>query len=231
MDRASRVGDDGRRVFPARAGMDRIGSFASAGPMCVPRPRGDGPATNGASAPAPVFPARAGMDRSSSSPSQDARPVFPARAGMDRRRIAPGSRKPCSPPARGWTGKRLRSRLSATCSPPARGWTGWTQGRAPPRMGVPRPRGDGPVAQQAKLGHLECSPPARGWTGGSSRIPGDQCVPRPRGDGPDETVIAAVDTIPRPRGDGPLTGRDGRTKVVFGAGIRQPSSRRAGMDR
>ena len=71
--------------------------------------------------------------------------------------------------------------------------------------GVPRPRGDGPLASALSFTELKRSPPARGWPGGHCvrvrgprafparagmarsacrRPPAARCVPRPRGDGP-----------------------------------------------
>ena len=193
-------------AFPARAGMARRSMCAASRTRCVPRPRGDGPASISGS-----------MIASSRSPPARGWPDIAF--GFDDRAL----RVP-RPRGDGPSG-RFRRRLWTTRSPPARGWPVGGEGAAPrlyafparagmarhpgevrqDRRRVPRPRGDGPAATGCRRRPARRSPPARGWPGraslrattaaafparaGMARSrrcgrPGFPGVPRPRGDGP-----------------------------------------------
>ena len=78
--------------FPAHAGMDRISRRGGSMSGWFPRPRGDGPATDGVSAGAPAV----------SPPTRGWTPVLQGQARRDRA---------VSPPTRGWTHDRGTDRL------------------------------------------------------------------------------------------------------------------------
>ena len=136
-------------VFPACAGMDRRTSLTTGAPSsCSPRARGwtERPACRG---PAQVrVPRVRGDGPVTIEAARVVELVFPACAGMDRTVAAVCSRTAaCSPRARGWTVRAQRiAGAHVECSPRARGWTDhlpWAADLAP---GVPRVRGDGPIA-------------------------------------------------------------------------------------
>ena len=151
------------RVFPARAGMNRLSPRTSG----VPRPRGDEPAGRLAVG---VFPARAGMNRWSALETAEAR-VFPARAGMNRilfpaDRPSNGVPRPRGDEPEGGSVPRPRGdepvleRVAGRVFP-AR--AGMNRHNPEPRIsGVPRPRGDEPGLSASALEGQVCSPPARG---------------------------------------------------------------------
>jgi len=207
--------------------MDRGSAESERRGGCVPRARGDGPAgrqstirgercsprTRGWTAP------------KCHSPSNVV--VFPAHAGMDR------------PPAGG-------CRRSTVCSPRTRGWT-----ITPPVLearqlvfpahagmdrplktvyrgafGVPRARGDGPLAPLLARYCLTCSPRTRGWTGLPDTIKAlDVVFPAHAGmDRPEARRTRRRGRVPRARGDGPVfSGHYNGDPLVFPA--------HAGMDR
>ena len=170
---------------PAHAGMDPARRRRRRPARRLPRPRGDGPAGDSAytrplRAPPPtrgwtaVSRVQRRVDRGS-----------PAHAGMDpRRRAAPGTparlprprgdgpRSPrltanpalAPPPTRGWTlgavphARRLRG------SPAHAGMDPRLCAATVPVRGLPRPRGDGPLAASCPVSVIEAPPPTRGWT-------------------------------------------------------------------
>ena len=118
---------------------------------------------------------------------------------------------PSSPHARGWT---LSAGKPCDCSDvfPARaGMDPRSRRPAAPRLGLPRTRGDGPVARPPHLGHATSSPHARGWTRRSLPSPVLPPVfPARAGMDPFGRARALpAFRLPRTRGDGPapdLTG-------------------------
>ena len=153
-------------VFPAHAGMDRIGCVHGQTRPCVPRTRGDGPESDGMVKQfIDVFPAHAGMDRSPVRP-----PVWPPRVPrtrgdgpvprhltMDKRIRVPRTRG--DGPTHG-----QQPPFFQRCSPHTRGWTGRTgntidqPGVFPAHAGMDR--GPSPIG----LIPYRCSPHTRGWT-------------------------------------------------------------------
>ena len=173
-------------VFPAHAGMDRNTRTRSGSRRCVPRPRGDGPEEKGLNEAILECspPTRGWTDEAIRRLSE--RLVFPAHAGMDRQRKASRGHQPSVPRPRGdGPTRRFVACPNVSCSPPTRGWTGAPErARKPSRvfpahagmdrkdvnprnskLGVPRPRGDGPNTLGKASWDRGCSPPTRGWTG------------------------------------------------------------------
>ena len=215
-----------RSGFPAHAGMDLRRGVDRAAPARFPRPRGDGPyLLASADTTFAVSPPTRGWTTSSAMSVSNAA-GFPAHAGMD-----PSDRPRWlwrtwfpRPRGDGPYSSSVESPWSAV-SPPTRGWTIVKMIPTPARDGFPahagmdleltalealidgfpRPRGDGPRADQLRYLHGQVSPPTRGWT--------PRCA-RPRRDrhgfpahaGMDlEGQLTGVRTVrfPRPRGDGP----------------------------
>ena len=117
------------------------------------------------------------------------------------------------PPTRGWTSVGANSTLSASGSPAHAGMDPVLRPRRCPGVGLPRPRGDGPLSMPTAAICSPAPPPTRGWT----------CVGRPgdRDDG-GSPAHAGMDRrpgcssarqsgLPRPRGDGPYYDIFGRT--------------------
>ena len=112
-------------VFPAYAGMDRLGDGWLAVPGRVPRLRGDGPfGMNGMLTRIECSPPTRGWTDAPASPHVHAF-VFPAYAGMDRRSGQPARTRLRVPRLRG-DGPVISSPDPERhgCSPPTRGWTG-----------------------------------------------------------------------------------------------------------
>ena len=165
-------------VFPAHAGMDRVGGRRPSLPPGVPRTRGDGPGdavaykllhlrvprTRGDG---PLAAQVGGVDHN----------VFPAHAGMDLGPIQLDADDQRVPRTRGdGPNGAFRSCLETQCSPHTRGWTG-SATRPPagiPR--VPRTRGDGPSTAGTPTRQPSCSPHTRGWTEGERRRSHDHHV-------------------------------------------------------
>ncbi len=174
-------------VFPACAGMDRP-RRRSALPLwpCSPRARGWTDAPRAHREGAGGVPRVRGDGPALLSCTGTAFYVFPACAGMDRRRSRHDDhRRPCSPRARGWTGRRGAHAVAVGRVPRVRG-DGPTQEvaetrralvfpacagmdrsrarRSDARIRVPRVRGDGPARTCCRRCGWWCSPRARGWT-------------------------------------------------------------------
>ena len=177
---------DGVRVFPAHAGMDRNSRSRRHGTECVPRPRGDGPATGrvlrsccGCSPPTRGW-------TGYPSDRNPRVPVFPAHAGMDRPARLVGSGARGVPRPRG-DGPLLVDPGAV-------------------RQRVPRPRGDGPAISGQHVNAFLRSPPTRGWTAPSlHRNQRREVFPAHAGMDRRRTgVSGARSRVPRPRGDGPF---------------------------
>ena len=164
-------------------------------------------------------------------------PVFPACAGMDRwlvrvwghMRRVPRMRGDgplpvrmeyqddvCSPHARGWTEPVQTSRSSGHVFPACAGMDRppWFLRACLP--GVPRMRGDGPLAQFQGVDTYECSPHARGWTvlavvadAGEAVFPACAGMDRSK-----RLIGRQSPCVPRMRGDGPTPMRDGESLVL-----------------
>ena len=183
---------------------------------------------------------------------------FPAHAGMDPRTCrhgAGGRRFPrprgdgpelgflapffdaVSPPTRGWTHHLQRQRMRRQGFPAHAGMDLRRPHCRPRRTGFPRPRGDGPYAEDYVRRFGGVSPPTRGWTLflllGADRVLGFPAhagmdrklgilrlrgcgFPRPRGDGPTLRLISTSirPVSPPTRGwtviaDGALQGQRG----------------------
>ncbi len=217
---------DGRQVFPARAGMDRLRSVSTWPQTRFPRTRGDGPShTLSPSARRKFSPHARGWTELRQARG-DYRPVFPARAGMDRSAARRCTRPSGFPRTRGdGPSLTMDERKVLLFSPHARGWT---VGQAAPvylhrvfparagmdrvvvrqrdkRGGFPRTRGDGPARRLSTRVGARFSPHARGWTGHQRARPaGVQVFPARAGMDrryrPRRTCPAS---FPRTRGDGP----------------------------
>ena len=189
-----------RRVFPARAGMDRSAALGAIGAPSVPRPRGDGPKQlEGAQAMLQCSPPARGWTGEGF--LDTASEVFPARAGMDRRWSSAAGARPCVPRPRG-DGPEMEHRPSGSaisrCVPrprgdgrrrltdlvfPARaGMDRPRGGRSSSWRSVPRPRGDGPPYRTGRLDTSGVFPARAGMDQHRPRL--GPRVPRPRGDGP-----------------------------------------------
>ena len=114
-----------------------------------------------------------------------------------------------SPHARGWTGAPAAAGRQDEGFP-AR--AGMDRGRSPPRRqqpGIPRTRGDGPLARAQAAVRTSDSPHARGWT--PVRTPRgvrDSGFPARAGMDPSApTSRTGTSGIPRTRGDGPASTR------------------------
>ena len=127
-----------------------------------------------------------------------------------------------SPPARGWPGRRHPIRQPDGAFPARAGMARRGAAGGGGGLGVPRPRGDGPMgAPDAPLLRVR-SPPARGWPASAHR---DERVPRAF---PARAGMARPTTpppiprsrVPRPRGDGPLSSRR-----CAGVSVRSPPAR------
>ena len=228
-----RAGWDDGAAFPARAGMARSAGCATRAMASVPRPRGDGPSANSRrdprswrSPPARGWPAT-GRGR------RRRRAAFPARAGMaadapTRPRIRAGVPRPRgdgpaakllragtflrSPPARGWPIEWVTVTNSMSAFPARAGMARSSASRPRLRGGVPRPRGDGPIAVWCNRIFRRRSPPARGWPGACG-IPGLRRGAFPARAGMARPTITAGFIpygVPRPRGDGPSPPRSMR---------------------
>ena len=192
----------------------------------LPRTRGDGPAgLPGCCASASASPHTRGWTRAAWRAAA-VRAGFPTHAGMD---------PTGGPPPRCWTGlprTRGDGPVTETCarrpgwaSPHTRGWTrpdrvrnGAAEGfpahagmdpagsaSGPRRAGLPRTRGDGPVARRGAQGPPLASPHTRGWTRGTAHRADRRCgFPAHAGMDPGLLRgVAGVVGLPRTRGDGP----------------------------
>ncbi len=157
---------DGKRVSPARAGMDRTASRFIATTACFPRTRGDGPVSGASSSMTSRFPPHArgwtrafpGLGRCFSFPPHArgwTRPDRPCRRRADR-----------FPRTRGDGPQRASSVRwhSRVFSPARAGMDRRLSRQASGRLRFPRTRGDGPVSEYL-LNRFALFPPhARGWT-------------------------------------------------------------------
>ena len=129
------------------------------------------------------------------------------------------------PPTRGWTLKSFGVQAYVSGSPAHAGMDPQLARDPGADHGLPRPRGDGPLAERVPAPLTSAPPPTRGWTrvwfashalrsgspahAGMDPIPyaaptSESGLPRPRGDGPDRDRRTLVNRgAPRPRGDGP----------------------------
>ena len=190
----------------------------------------------------------------------------PARAGMDRGTLLAGAPGPGLPRTRG-DGPEMMGLLGMVdeAPPHARGWTGAApaagrrRGGSPARagmdpsscscfllpLGLPRTRGDGPLASRLTFIQPPAPPHARGWThfpvfiaiaiaGSPARAgmdPGRRCrhgtargLPRTRGDGP------SVAGLLRPWHRAPPHARGWTPEVLRAVDLLEGSPARAGMD-
>ncbi len=223
---------------PARAGMAPCLSTGLMRVLRCPRPRGDGPVLSGLAIMQFLVPPPArGWPREH---RNDPRPErgAPARAGMALHRCGIQHAFVRCPRPRG-DGPLLGGsiRTSDRVPPPARGWPLHTAEEgsntlgAPARAGMaprmpnplrplsrcPRPRGDGPLLDDAVVDVEAVPPPARGWprNGPHAGIfpagaPARAGMARPVG-----SSAAWCRGCPRPRGDGPCrTNRPGPARPV-----------------
>ena len=259
--------------FPALAGMDPQSAAAVSGRPRIPRARGDGPVPSRIhSGPKRDSPRSRGWTLlfRDGDPRTDG---FPALAGMDpnrgrswppRNRIprARGDGPPGdllgdrqvrdSPRSRGWTRGRLGVVVDGAGFPALAGMDPPPASRRGATPGIPRARGDGPLAARSASRTIADSPRSRGWTlfqavrrcpppgfpalAGMDRVEGGDGVPhlgipRARGDGPRSVadVEAMRQDSPRSRGWTPVAGPAGRAGEGFPAlaGM-DPGSCRAG---
>ena len=213
--------------YPAYAGMDPIRDVPAPRALGLPRLRGDGPkqeiiqvAKQGATPPTRGwtlsfcgrrllwigYPAYAGMDL-----------VEKAINGTDLRLPRLRGDGPglvvnvwrglaATPPTRGWTPLSARQPVWGTGYPAYAGMDPRRTGQPPRPVGLPRLRGDGPVALNYGLTHYAATPPTRGWTLSFPRF-GEWSAGYPAYAGMDPelpSVASASERLPRLRGDGPL---------------------------
>ena len=170
---------------PAHAGMDPSMKRVTGGKQRLPRTRGDGPAAGRATA--RIFPApphTRGWTRYRTQLGRGCQ-GSPAHAGMDPCPHRCATRFPRLPRTRGdGPGPRAAERALGSAPPHTRGWT-WRQGRSrwramgspahagmdpswsrsgTPWFGLPRTRGDGPLARDARRQRPQAPPHTRGWT-------------------------------------------------------------------
>ena len=224
--RISRATTGRLRGFPALAGMDPETSETIALGSRLPRARGDGPSCSGWQAAArPASPRSRGWTAGARSRS-GAGDGFPALAGMDPTAWLTSTPRYRLPRARGDGPKnRVREYQKSRASPRSRGWTR----RAAPsasgvrgfpalagmdplvvlivlvRRGLPRARGDGPVALGGAVRAAWASPRSRGWTvAGVRRGVFAAGFPALAGMDPGlSSSIVEILGLPRARGDGP----------------------------
>ena len=179
-------------VSPARAGMDRRSAQAAPWSHGIPRTRGDGPRNTTESWDTVKYPPHARGWTGTGHNKASLRGVSPARAGMDpshsvgsvesiriprTRGDGPRSRRSSSwrsvypPHARGWTHNVTIGRARNTVSPARAGMDPARRSSAAPCSGIPRTRGDGPLAMFVKPPVAKYPPHARGWTAGTTEGP------------------------------------------------------------
>ena len=221
---------------PAHAGMDPDTRAPHPLSPRLPRPRGDGPCIpprDTSTDPAP--PPTRGWTRLAS-PEQGEGQGSPAHAGMDPAGQAayeayvwlprPRGDGPlplveshdgweAPPPTRGWTARHRGPPGPHPGSPAHAGMDPRRSRRPAPGSGLPRPRGDGPMAMPAARALLAAPPPTRGWTPGMLNRTGiTGGSPAHAGmDRISENPARCWLGLPRPRGDGPhrLQNHDSRT--------------------
>ncbi len=213
-------------VSPAHAGMDPRRSSSGSARLCLPRPRGDGPAGRRRTArrrgsPPPtrgwtlpnrlhhrvggVSPAHAGMDPSRAALAYEARRLPRPRGDGPPQVIRGSSERESPPPTRGWTRQKRALWAHGDVSPAHAGMDPRQALRSKPRTGLPRPRGDGPCRCSIPPMRWASPPPTRGWTLWRVARAGRGAVsPAHAGMDPTYTVDpTARGSLPRPRGDGP----------------------------
>ena len=216
----------GKRVSPARAGMDPPAAPVGHRADGFPRTRGDGPLVHGELGYLAMFPPHARGWTVLFLFRRIRRVVSPARAGMDRTDSRSEGSPVCFPRTRGDGPMQDSSALAGYRFPPhARGWTRcYQRGErwvpvSPARAGMdpsgrsdrtgttgfPRTRGDGPNPITAALASLAFPPHARGWTLHRVPAPGNAGVsPARAGMDPGSVSWRAIPLrFPRTRGDGP----------------------------
>ena len=230
--------------FPAHAGMDLRRSAAAGRTSGLPRTRGDGPVASAAWVARPWasphtrgwtrylaavaagdqgFPAHAGMDPGRRGRMRQWRRLPRTRGDGPSARRRSSSRSMASPHTRGWTRRGPRVALPLRGFPAHAGMDPHRRPRRCLRPGLPRTRGDGPVAAGVAAASQRASPHTRGWTvqalvagrgvGGFPAHAGmdpSRCrgptwrdrLPRTRGDGPAFVLVelAAVRASPHTRG-------------------------------
>ena len=217
-----------RQGSPACAGMVPSCSTSARRPARLPRMRGDGPDRKAVLLGDTMAPPHArGWSLISKAPHRRLR-GSPACAGMVPRQAARGGLAPRLPRMRGDGPDAILVQGRDAAAPPhARGWSqsrapGGDQQRGSPAcagmvlvdphleeliLGLPRMRGDGPLAGGGYIAGPGAPPHARGW----SRL-GVEALGLPRGSpacaGMVPHCVRACDgrrRLPRMRGDGPLT--------------------------
>ena len=223
--------------FPAHAGMDLLVGFDPDELIGLPRTRGDGPCgrrpgvitarasphtrgwtlrADSARIRAEGFPAHAGMDPARSAASR-------RRAGLPRTRgDGPGAdwtrfgRIRASPHTRGWTLDKPVLLTSAEGFPAHAGMDPAAGRPARTAAGLPRTRGDGPLAGVPADRVLRASPHTRGWTR-VVRRPGRGRTGFPAHAGMDPQhgeITLNCKWLPRTRGDGPYSLRPPATPLA-----------------
>ena len=217
---------EGRRGFPAHAGMDPPRATRQTGAPRLPRTRGDGPAAADLDAALErASPHTRGWTRVDPRPR---RPDvgFPAHAGMDPIACCGGASTTGLPRTRGDGPHRRRRHLGVDgASPHTRGWTRSGGGGVVPPAGfpahagmdpryvsafsspkwLPRTRGDGPEACNSRVLSIWASPHTRGWTP-RLELAGLVVEGFPAHAGMDRARRRAAGgrgRLPRTRGDGP----------------------------
>ena len=212
--------------FPAHAGMDLALMPPLLASMRFPRPRGDGPRSQGTGDRSPAvspptrgwtpqeeirgrsrggFPAHAGMDRHTRG-TRTGRGRFPRPRGDGPWGV--GTALPAdvvSPPTRGWTRARHHLGRRDLGFPAHAGMDLIRLQRVDPAPRFPRPRGDGPSCRYIMSPNFWVSPPTRGWTlPASVGCPPTFGFPAHAGMDPARARRPpAPRRFPRPRGDGP----------------------------
>ena len=251
--------------FPAHAGMDPSDVIRRCAHMRFPRPRGDGPGPRRGPIPIPrVSPPTRGWTLRRLDCGTP-RTGFPAHAGMDRfADWRPGRRLRFPRPRGDGPLPRIGTFLVFMVSPPTRGWTLLVGDRHevaygfPAHAGMdlcrrnllgsgqrfPRPRGDGPSADDtgsccatvspptrgrgdgpvdvgAARHIVSVSPPTRGWTEDRQNGRGtDGGFPAHAGMDPLILYVTSSQArFPRPRGDGP----HGMGQAVHGREVSPPT--------
>ncbi len=245
--REKRAAAEAARGSPAHAGMDPRGADEASRLPRLPRPRGDGPMMRLSppgeySAPPPTrgwtprrfdgalrrngSPAHAGMDRSSKRKSSSHHGLPRPRGDGPRFMTETGCVRAAPPPTRGWTPVGIERPLVGGGSPAHAGMDLVRPAPDPGRLGLPRPRGDGPSLTNMGCRTSRAPPPTRGWTPYLMRPDLVRGAPPPtRGWTPTRPsrrrlfrgspAHAGMDPmwkpprspspgLPRPRGDGPL---------------------------